>query len=367
MVEFMTHSKWQFYAALLLCLAALSGCCSQMRRPAAPTELSINQRLDMIRSIENSGILLSEKCLKNIKCVELFSVIKFQKRNEFGQIILNLEGSFIGITNSSGFLINEKKSLASSPNSRATDSVSSLQASQEQSLIRQGNNITITGATATTITGATAATTRGSAIAGAALAAREKIASDNASFLPWPPPQTTSIGDVSRYFPSGNKFDDYSQAITKHMKLRGYETLRYFAVEEGFGITTDLERLNEDGTVSSNRRVEGKTAKLDSFFDYVRSLLYGEDGLFRIFVFLVTAKDPQPTSKAATAEDLQRWKSTGMLGLSPQRSEMTALPLTRVWLLTYEFRPSRSKNAELKAVTNSKFSFKDHANILGLK
>ena len=363
MVEFMIHSKWQFYAALLLCLAALSGCCSQMRRPAAPTELSINQRLDMIRSIENSGILLSEKCLKNIKCVELFSVIKFQKRNEFGieigQIILNLKGSFSGITNSSGVSISKTKSLASSPNSRATDSVSSLQASQEQSLIRQGNNITITGATA--------ATTRGSAIAGAALAAREKIASDNASFLPWPPPQTTSIGDVSRYFPSGNKFDDYSQAITKHMKLRGHETLRYFAVEEGFGITTELERLNEDGTVSSNRRVEGKTAKLDSFFDYVRSLLYGEDGLFRIFVFLVTAKDPQPTSKAATAEDLQRWKSTGMLGLSPQRSEMTALPLTRVWLLTYEFRPSRSKNAELKAVTNSKFSFKDHAKTLGLE
>lgn len=190
---------------------------------------------------------------------------------------------------------------------------------------------------------------------------------DNAPFLPWPPPAPTRMGDISDALAIKGTLGAIDLQLKMRLLRHGYDRLRYFAVPGGFGITTDVERLAPSGLPAANRWLVGKEGGWTSLFSYLTSLIRGEDSQFRVFAILVTDEDLRPANFVATETDLSRWKLSGLPYLSATRSKLPVAAGTRVWLLVYEFQPSRSKGSQIVADRDGRFSLTLHARSLGLR
>ena len=189
---------------------------------------------------------------------------------------------------------------------------------------------------------------------------------DNAPFLPWPPPKPTRIGDISSGFAIGGNFGQLDRQIRVKLVRHGYEEMRYFAVPGGFGVTTNLERLDSNGRPSTDRWLIGKAGGWTSLFSYLSSLVTGESAQFRLFAILVTNEDLRPAAFPVTQTDTERWKLSGMPYLSASRARLLVGPGTKIWLLVYEFAPGRSKGTTIVADEDGRFPFSVHARSLGL-
>ncbi|MBB4100468.1 CsgG/HfaB family protein [Sphingomonas kyeonggiensis] len=187
-------------------------------------------------------------------------------------------------------------------------------------------------------------------------------------FLPWPPPRPSSMGDVSANFRSGAVIGDYNEQIKALLARKGYARLHYFSVRatNGFGITTDVERLDDKGGPHPKRWML-KTPPAGGFLEYVTQLLKGDTGRFRVFVFIVSDQDPNPNTYDAQQVDLTRWKNNGKVALSATTSRRVAPPALKVWLLVYEFVANNSKSAELVADNDGAYPFSLHSAFLGFR
>lgn len=189
----------------------------------------------------------------------------------------------------------------------------------------------------------------------------------DAPFLPWPPPSPSGISDVTRFFRPSARLGDLDDQIRVRLATKGYEKLRHFSIPGGFGVTTDVERINSDGSPAAQRWQVGKLPVSGGLLRYVTALFAGEEGRFRLFTFLVTNQEPVPADYKASQMDIDRWKTSGRLFLSRQMSAAKVRPGTKVWLLVYEFEQSRSKGGKLVAPEQDGLPFSKHVAILGIQ
>jgi len=196
---------------------------------------------------------------------------------------------------------------------------------------------------------------------------------DNASnseepFLPWPPPRPSSMGEVTRSFGRGALLGEYGAQIKALLARKGYTRLHYFGVRtpNGFGITTDIERLDAEGKPHAKRWTL-KTPPPGGFLEYVDQLLRGDTGRFRVLLFIVSDQDPKPNAYLAKQVDLERWRDSGGVVLSGETSRRPAPSTLKVWMLVYEFVVTNSKSAELIADNDGAFPFSLHSRSLGFQ
>ncbi|PWG03357.1 hypothetical protein [Sphingosinicella humi] len=161
------------------------------------------------------------------------------------------------------------------------------------------------------------------------------------------------------------RLGDVAQRLRSKLDGKGYDKVLYFGVEGGFAMATELERFAADGSpVAEKRFSTGKIGGWLGAFDYFKRLVWGEDGRFRVFVFVVTNRAFTPASYAATETDLGRWRSTGSLILPPRVSTTPVPSGTTVTLLVYEFQADKGREGRLVA-ENERLPFAIHAKSLG--
>ena len=192
------------------------------------------------------------------------------------------------------------------------------------------------------------------------------LSSTDTPLLPWPPPRASAIGDFTSNFKTSAKLGEYNAQLRSLLIQRGYVNLHYFAVPNGFGITTDVERLNESGAPSKNRWTKNAPPP-ENFLDYLSKLMRGDTGHYRVLVFIISNKEPFPANDTVNQKDLARWKENGKPALSSMTTNHAAEMGTKVWLLVYEFVNSNSKSGELVAVNDGGFPLVLHAKFLGLR
>lgn len=193
------------------------------------------------------------------------------------------------------------------------------------------------------------------------------VASVDVPFLPWPPPRPAYASDVSRQIRQSATFGETARTIAAVLQARGYDRLRYFSVPGGFAVATAVERVREDGGPAPDRWATSKRARVGSFYGYVRSLIMGEQGRFRLFVLAVTDTDISLAPFQANQEDVERWQAMGRPELSRQLAGQKISRASRSWLLVYEFHPSADGRTRLVATTEPDLPLAVHMRALGFR
>lgn len=189
---------------------------------------------------------------------------------------------------------------------------------------------------------------------------------DNTAFLPWPPPRPTSMILV-KSVPLKGKYRDILVSLQLKLRQAGYENVRYFAIPDGVGMVTEIERIGPGRIQSSSRWGYTKHAPVFSFGDYFRNLFYGSVGQYYVAVILIADGPVSPSSENVRAEDVQRWRTTGEFYVSERRESVAISDTTRVWLLNYEFRVSQGARRVLVPQIESSMSSLRHLQRLRLK
>jgi len=186
-------------------------------------------------------------------------------------------------------------------------------------------------------------------------------------FIPWPPPRPSSIEDVSGNFKITPQFGGIDTQIRTLLRAKGYQRRNYFKVPGGFGVTTEVERLQDNGSPAKLRWSANRIPASGTFMDYVKAFFMGDTGRFRLFVFIVSDSEPMPGQEPAQQYQVNDWTQKGRAFLSKGASTAATSPDTKVWLLVYEFINSNSKSGNLIADNEHSFPFQTHARFLGLK
>jgi hypothetical protein len=170
----------------------------------------------------------------------------------------------------------------------------------------------------------------------------------------WPPPKASEEYVLPRnIFGDGSRalvFADVDHILVAALNAGGYGTRSYYSVPSGFALATRIEQINEDGTPKmppARFALEPEAVSLFRPMDYLKALLKGVPGYYRVIVFIVTdtpfqASDKRPTEAQATA-----WVSSGVNVLPRAIGD---LPFTRdvnCTALVYEFtrKPGADSNA----------------------
>jgi hypothetical protein len=169
-------------------------------------------------------------------------------------------------------------------------------------------------------------------------------------FLPWPPPRATSTYS----FPQRSLSDfatlgAFNDSLQTKLRAAGFYDFSYFLAPGGFALATPIERIDAEGypAAGSSRWKSGNTpVGPTSFSDWVKKVLYDEEGYFRVFVFIVTTDSSQSADKSATFEQASNWAANGCRGL-PARMRTTKIgPDQMFYALSYVFSSSKGKNSE---------------------
>jgi hypothetical protein len=168
--------------------------------------------------------------------------------------------------------------------------------------------------------------------------------------LPWPPPRATS----SYLFPQRTLSDfgtvgAFNDALQTKLRAAGFYDFSYFVAPGGFALATPIERIDEEGhPASGSSRWKGGNIPVGptSFSDWVKKVLYDEEGYFRVLVFFVTTDSSQSADKGATFEEASNWAAHGCRGL-PAKIRTTKISSDQVfYALAYVFSSSKGKSSE---------------------
>jgi curli biogenesis system outer membrane secretion channel CsgG len=197
---------------------------------------------------------------------------------------------------------------------------------------------------------------------------RSRLSGPEEQLIPWPPPRASSIGDVTGSFTRSMQLTGYDKQIRAVLTRKGYSNLNYFStnVPNGFVITTNVERLAPNGNPHRYGRML-KSTLVGSLIEYVKLLIRGDTGRFRVLVFIVSDQPPFIPPYVAKQVDLDRWKNNARSILSEQTASIPASYDMKVWLFVYEFVSSKSKSGDLIADNEGAFPFSLHKRFLGLK
>lgn len=187
------------------------------------------------------------------------------------------------------------------------------------------------------------------------------------SFIPWPPPRPSTMEEITSNFRMSAQYGGINSQLRALLKHKGYNRQNYFKVPGGFGVTTEVERLRDDGQPHERRWTSTRIPSSGGFYDFIKTIFMGDTGHFRLLVFVVSDRHPMPTTEEADQSNIKDWTKTGRAMLSEGAARAETNENTRVWLLVYEFVSSNSKSGDLISSGKNSFSFDIHAKYLGLK
>lgn len=136
--------------------------------------------------------------------------------------------------------------------------------------------------------------------------------------FPFPPPKSSSTYVFSdKLFESCKFLNDVDQIISQALIVNGYSEKSYFSVPNGYALVTRIEKYNDDGTsVGSAER--WKISPFQSKFtisNYLKALLIGSTGKYRVIVFIITDASFHTTNVDIKRKDALAWLKEGNLTL----------------------------------------------------
>jgi hypothetical protein len=169
-------------------------------------------------------------------------------------------------------------------------------------------------------------------------------------FLPWPPPRATSkYSFPQRALSDFGTLGAFNDALQTRLRAAGFYDFSYFLAPGGFALATPIERIDSEGypAADSSRWKGGNTPVGPTrFSDWVRKVLYDEEGYFRVFVFIVTTDSRKNADKSATFEEASNWAANGCRGL-PAKMRTTKIGSDQMfYALAYVFSSSKGKSSE---------------------
>lgn len=183
--------------------------------------------------------------------------------------------------------------------------------------------------------------------------------------FPWPPPQPTAFGVISRYLaaPDGGRdtLGGVADRIDGALQTAGYAERSFHAVPNGYAMVTRLERIRPDGRPDAERRWFGAAAPEEfSLSRYIQTLFFGDPGRYRLIVFVVTDETFAATGKEISSDEGERLLRGGFVTLPPRFNALPFTPNHKVTALVYEFE--KPEGGEAKQLARSRLSALDHLN-----
>lgn len=169
-------------------------------------------------------------------------------------------------------------------------------------------------------------------------------------FLPWPPPRaTSSYSFPQRAMSDFGTLGAFNNSLQTKLRAAGFYDFSYFLTPGGFALATPIERIDSEGhPASGSSRWKGGIIPVGptSFSDWVKKVLYDEEGYFRVLVFFVTTDNSQNADKSATFDEASNWAANGCRGLPAVLRTAKISPDHVFYALAYVFSASKGKGPE---------------------
>ena len=163
--------------------------------------------------------------------------------------------------------------------------------------------------------------------------------------FPWPPPRPSAfieiVGRPESFLRTSDNLGDVDQKLRAALEAAGYVKTRYYAVPDGFALVTRLEQINDDGTPKEGEErwiAEVQPVSVFELFEWVRAVIEGIPGRFRVVVFVVSPH-PMPEGDAVVSqEEAMDWiENGGLEQLPPPIAERPYIESYETIALIYEF------------------------------
>jgi hypothetical protein len=175
--------------------------------------------------------------------------------------------------------------------------------------------------------------------------------------FPWPPRASAFMNIPSQYLTNRNgatALKDVGLRLENVLRQCGYGQFGYYAIPGGFALTTRLEQFKADGAPADGPyrwTTDIPNPKVFSF-EYLRILLEGKTGHYRVIVFAVTDDSffAQNEGKVVSAEQADKLAIEGANKLPDSLGNVTYSDRHWCAALIYEFeKPAVDQPVEFKA------------------
>jgi hypothetical protein len=168
--------------------------------------------------------------------------------------------------------------------------------------------------------------------------------------FPWPPPLASSAGFVERrQIITGEGKDTRLGNVADRLQRAclgaGYPQLSFYGVPDGFALVLALEQLHADGSPleGSDRWLGEPATGRFTLAGYVRDLVCGKSGHYRVLVFIATNNPFSKDDVALSKQQAEQWAAIGSDALP---NAMRRVPYTDNYIcsiLIYEFEQINPK------------------------
>jgi hypothetical protein len=168
--------------------------------------------------------------------------------------------------------------------------------------------------------------------------------------------ETTDLGSIAR---------------TLHDSLIrcGYGGPKYHLVPGGFALVSQLERIDYDGGPyggADRFRVDSTHLTHFNLKHYLRALLYGPPGRYRVFVFVVTPESFVTPDEETSVADVEGWYGSGLTTLPADvKARAVGRDLCNCMVLVYEFERD-SETDEPRFVYPGRLTAVEHLRASGI-
>ncbi len=167
--------------------------------------------------------------------------------------------------------------------------------------------------------------------------------------FPFPPPPASASTTLPRRYLEGlNTLADFDAKLRQAIDQCRYEK-SYYSVPDGFALVTRIEQFDgsEGSSLPPPDRWSAEIKGMEEFSirNYLKALFFGQEGNFRVFVFLVTSVPFSQSGRDVTKAEVEDWLSTGMNRLPPQLGKRPLKAEHECTVLIYEFLQDESGTA----------------------
>ena len=131
--------------------------------------------------------------------------------------------------------------------------------------------------------------------------------------FPFPPPMASSTMVV--------KMDEF---LNEYFSNNIYHEFSYYSVLDGFALVTQLEQIDENGSPKTGEsRWQAVPTKFGKFSlgEYIKTLLYGKPGFFRVIVFIISPHSFTQTAIKLSKAQASDWIRNGSNSLPTEIRE----------------------------------------------
>jgi hypothetical protein len=143
---------------------------------------------------------------------------------------------------------------------------------------------------------------------------------------------------------------DVNAVLLAALESNGYVETSYFAVPGGFALVTRLEQIDSGGVPKhppARWSIGPPQVRTFSLGEYMRALLTGNPGYYRVLVFTVTPTPFTESDKKLTEEEARNWLVSGLNVLPNEIGSRAYTQNTACTVLIYEFERLENQTPHL--------------------